>query len=38
MEKYICPYCGYEMLDGEEDDTSDCGCPSCRKLIDWEDE
>ena len=35
-KEYICPYCSYEMLEGEEDDTSDCGCPSCRRLIDWE--
>jgi len=35
--EYICPYCDYEMLDGEEDDCGDCGCPSCRHIIDWED-
>jgi len=34
---YKCPYCGYEMLDGEEEDCGDCGCPSCRHIIDWED-
>ena len=34
--QFICPYCNYMMLEGEEEDTSDCGCPSCRKLIDWE--
>lgn len=36
--KYICPYCDYEMLDEDEaESTIDCGCPSCRRIIDWSD-
>jgi len=36
-EGYICPYCDYIMDEEEADSTCDCGCPSCRKIIDWED-
>ena len=37
-EDYTCPYCGYEMLDeSEAESTCDCGCPSCRRIIDWEE-
>jgi len=35
--KYKCPYCDYEMLEGEDEDCGDCGCPSCRRIIDWSD-
>ena len=34
---YVCPHCGYKMLDGEDEDCGDCGCPSCRRIIDWSD-
>ena len=35
--EYICPHCGYEMLDeNEAEGAVDCGCPSCRCIIDWE--
>ena len=37
LMKYKCPYCDYEMLDGEDEDCGDCGCPSCRRIIDWSD-
>jgi rubrerythrin len=32
---YVCPHCGYEMSAGEEEDVGDCGCPSCRRIIEW---
>lgn len=34
---YTCPYCGYEMPEEEADGCCDCGCPSCRRYIDWSD-
>jgi|GEM_PF-4128038 len=34
---YTCPYCGYEMPEDEAESCCDCGCPSCRRYIDWED-
>lgn len=38
IEEYICPYCDYEMLDeSEADSTCDEGCPSCRRIIYWEE-
>ena len=33
--EYICPWCNYEMDEDEAEDTGDCGCPSCRKIIEW---
>ena len=36
-EEYICPYCGYEMNEDEAESAVDCGCPSCRHIIDWEE-
>ena len=37
-DEWICPHCGEELTEEEAEDTSDCGCPACRKLIDWEEE
>ena len=33
--EYICPWCDYRMDEDEAEDTGDCGCPSCRKIIEW---
>ncbi len=35
--KYTCPHCGYEMPEDEAESCCDCGCPSCRRYIDWSD-
>jgi len=35
---YECPFCDYMFLDeNEAEQTCDCGCPSCRKIIHWEE-
>lgn len=38
VKTYECPYCDYVMLDESEAESAvDCGCPSCRRIIDWEE-
>ena len=34
----ICPWCDYQFLDESEAESAvDCGCPSCRKIVDFSD-
>ena len=35
--EYICPWCDETLTEDEAEDTSDCGCPCCRRIIDWEE-
>ena len=36
--EYICPWCDYNFLDESEAESAvDCGCPSCRKIVDFSD-
>ena len=37
VNEYQCPHCGYFMPEDEAEGCCDCGCPSCRKYIDWSD-
>ena len=34
---YQCPYCDEELTESEAEGAVDCGCPSCRRIIDWEE-
>ena len=36
-EEYICPYCDERLTENEAEGAVDCGCPSCRHIIDWEE-